>query len=224
MFQTFLLTITTMITRLMKCTPIIGSSSLLFSLSSCVMPLGALCGGYFGLCMTVAFSALHSIVFAKKAFFLTFFGIITLLRVPTVIAALFLKNKSAVFAWSISFVCIALFLVHPQGYLAAPYALYWFIPPLLSLIFKDIFFAQCLSATLLQHAVGSVIFLYKTDMIAAHWYALIPVVAFERLLFASGMVIAYHAITYAQQLLPKRYKIIKRISVSEPSHNNIETL
>jgi len=223
MFQTLLLIITNVIARLIKCSPIIGSS-LLFSANNCVMPLGALFGGYFGLFMSIAFWALYSIIFAKKAFFLTFFGMVALLRIPTIVAALFLKNRSAAFASGISVLCITLFLLHPEGYLAAPYALYWFIPPVLSFIFKDLFFARCLSATLLQHAVGSVIFLYKTNMSASYWYSLIPVVAVERLLFASGMVIAYHAIICAQQLVLNRYGPVKRISLSEPSHNNIETL
>ena len=55
------------------------------------------------------------------------------------------------------------------------------------------FYAQALGATFTAHAVGSVIWLYTMPMAQEAWLALIPQVAIERLTFAAGIVVAYHA-------------------------------
>lgn len=164
------------------------------------MPLNATFIGYSGLFISIACWALYSIMLAKKTFFLTFFGVISLLRIPTIITSIYLKTESRVLLYTTLVSCILFFLLHQEGYIAAPYAIYWLIPFITSYLFKDILYVKFLQATLLQHAIGSVIFLYKTNMDASNWLTLIPLVGLERFLFASGMFFVYHALGYIWNL------------------------
>lgn len=86
------------------------------------------------------------------------------------------------------------FIVHPVGGAAWAYSLYWLIPVALYMIRKESLFLTALGSTFTAHAVGSVIWIYANPMTPQTWLALIPVVFIERLVFASGMVVAYHAI------------------------------
>jgi hypothetical protein len=63
---------------------------------------------------------------------------------------------------------------------------------------KNIFFTS-LGSTFTAHAVGSVIWLYTIPMTAGMWLALIPIVALERLCFATGMVTVVGVVTAAQR-------------------------
>ncbi len=90
--------------------------------------------------------------------------------------------------------CMILFIAHPQGFYAAPYALYWLIPIVIYFSRKETIFLQSLSSTFIAHAVGSVLWLYLKALPAAVWIGLIPVVIFERLLYAALMTIVYYGI------------------------------
>ncbi len=88
---------------------------------------------------------------------------------------------------------ITLFIMHPVGSQAWVYSMYWLIPMAAWVVGRmrkqQSFFAQALQSTFLAHAVGSVIWLYSFTSTPAYWIALIPVVAAERLIFASSMTI-----------------------------------
>jgi len=153
-------------------------------------------------------------------------------HIPGFFASAYWARQSRWLSIALPIVCMALFLAHPVGYQAAPYAAYWLIPvgialfnPFMMLIgkynlpfipsclsrlsrvslrgriegrdipFKSIFL-HSLTSTLIAHAVGSVIWIYTTPMTPAFWYALIPIVAVERLVMAIGMTTMYHAIGY----------------------------
>ena len=62
----------------------------------------------------------------------------------------------------------------------------------LSFIYKDVA-SKSLGATFTAHAVGGAIWNYFVPMTPAAWIALIPVVVFERLVFASGITLSYIA-------------------------------
>ena len=83
--------------------------------------------------------------------------------------------------------CMAVFMLHPVGSLAAPYALYWLIPVGTALWARQSLFAHALGATFTAHALGSVLFLLATPMTPVFWLALIPQVAAERLVYALGI-------------------------------------
>ncbi|MCX8175307.1 MAG: hypothetical protein N3E51_03825 [Candidatus Micrarchaeota archaeon] len=88
--------------------------------------------------------------------------------------------------------CMALFVLHPVGSQAWFYSLYWLIP-IIALALPEHLFLRSLGSTFTAHAVGSVAFLYLIPSTPALWVALIPVVAFERGMFALGISASFVA-------------------------------
>jgi len=88
---------------------------------------------------------------------------------------------------------MVLFALHPVGGQAWVYSLYWLIP-VIATFFPERLAGRALGATFTAHAVGSVAYLYMFQSTPAFWLALIPVVAVERLLFASGISVSYVAL------------------------------
>lgn len=147
------------------------------------------------------FSLNSSIVFISFFFIfkkLLFGGLFLTCGLPTLAgAATFYginkNNKLTSFAlqFLLPLICMILFVSHPIAGSAFVYSFYWLIPVVLFLTKnKNIFFAA-LSSTFVAHAVGSVMWLYTVNMPADKWLALIPVVAFERLVAAVGITFCY---------------------------------
>ena len=160
-----------------------------------VMPLAGLFGGVSGsVALFLVRSCIALLFFKTLSFkFLAYY-------IPGLFAALYLAKPNALVRFFIPLVCMILFIAHPEGGRAWMYTLYWFIP--MGVYFSTMrsnTFVKSLGSTFTAHAVGSVIWLYATNMGAAYWIGLIPVVAFERLLFASGTTVAYHCIVYLKE-------------------------
>ncbi|MCX5921917.1 MAG: hypothetical protein NTX86_01155 [Candidatus Dependentiae bacterium] len=170
---------------------IIGSYTALFSATSMVIPLAgafssntgilAICGMGLGL----KFLWTGSLSFIHLAY-----------HIPGLFAALYWKNSSLLFRVGVPLTCMGLFILNPVGGQAWVYSLYWLVPVVLTLARKKSLFAESLGATFMAHAVGSVIWIYADPMTPAVWYGLVPVVFVERVVFASGTVLMYHAISY----------------------------
>ena len=94
---------------------------------------------------------------------------------------------------AVSLACMAAFIAHPVGAQAWVYSLYWLVPAI-ALALPEHLFLRSLGSTFTAHSIGSVVWLYAFPSTPAFWLALIPVVAFERLLFASGISISYVAL------------------------------
>lgn len=119
------------------------------------------------------------------------FNWINLFRLtPMLFAAYYFGTRKARLSAAIPIVCMALFMLHPVGSQAWYFSLYWLIPALARFLPKRLF-AKSLGATFTAHAIGSTIFLYTIPTVPELWIMLIPVVAFERFLFASGISISY---------------------------------
>lgn len=108
------------------------------------------------------------------------------------------------------------FIAHPVGAQAWVYSLYWLVPIVLYAVRKKNMFLEALGSTFTAHAVGSVIWIYCDPMTPQAWLTLIPVVLVERLVFASGIVVAYYGIHFSikiwqQELAMKlsRYFVIE---------------
>ena len=96
---------------------------------------------------------------------------------------------------------ILIFVLNPASSDAFLYSFYWFIPVLIYLVqrFGKLscnnnncsLFCFSLSVSFVSHAVGSIIWLYMIPMTSAQWILLIPVVFFERLVFAAGSMLIY---------------------------------
>ena len=157
---------------------------------------GPIAGGFLGMVlgpMSVLAAELVNFVLLGKAF-----TALNLLRLLPMVAAAFYfgalreDRKWAKSVWLISPLCIALFLAHPEGRAAWFFTLYWCIP-FLTLVpkLKEWLFIRSLGATFTAHAVGGALWVWATSMTAAQWTALMPIVAYERALFAAGIAVSY---------------------------------
>lgn len=141
-------------------------------------------------------------------------SILFLYHLPTLCAGLYLSQTQPRFLKIVlPILCMALFVCHPVGRLAAPYALYWFIPVIISLSHTQMLFVRALGATFTAHAVGSTIFLYTKVTDPSLWYTLMPIVPLERLVFATGISMTCMAVI----ALAQAYKNV-RIGMLRKAH------
>jgi len=93
-------------------------------------------------------------------------------------------------------ICFLLFIIHPSVGNGWLYGLYWFIPvglyggQLIGFLRKHSFITA-LRSTFIAHAIGSTIWCYTVPMTPDAWLSLLPIVAIERLVMASGMMVIY---------------------------------
>lgn len=109
------------------------------------------------------------------------------------------------------------FWAHPEGRQAWYYALFWLIP-IASYFRKDNLFIRSLGATFSAHAVGGALWIWVFNLPANVWISLIPVVAAERLLFASGISLSYIVLTNALAFLEKKNILPEKIVVLEKKY------
>jgi len=121
--------------------------------------------------------------------------LINVLRLlPMLFAALYFAkySKGKLAQAIVPLVCMALFIAHPIGQQAWVYSLYWLVPALVLLLPENLFL-RSLGSTFTAHAIGGIIWLYFVPTTPAFWMMLIPIVAFERTLFALGITGSYYA-------------------------------
>jgi hypothetical protein len=131
-------------------------------------------------------------------------------RIPLLGAACSYSKPNIIISVMFPLVCMFLFIIHPVGFLAWPYATYWLIPVILFLSKKENLFSRALASVFVAHAIGSVIWIYTHDMSATTWLALIPVVAYERIVMASTITVFELCIQKV-----KKFFAIKKISSSK---------
>jgi hypothetical protein len=195
---------------LFKLSWVVGSSYTMFSMSGLSTPLIGLFGGVAATTVFWTITAIFRLCLAPVSLSMCAFYI------PGYFASLYLASDNKVLQSSIPFVCMILFLIHPVGYQAAPYVSYWIIPIVVSMGFFKSLFMRALGATFTAHAVGSVIWLYTVPMTATSWYALIPIVAVERITYAAGIVLVYHSIQYVYKYIEcfiKKYTAIPSLFI-----------
>ncbi|MGB8366971.1 MAG: hypothetical protein WCD44_01300 [Candidatus Babeliales bacterium] len=185
---------------------IVGSQVAHFSAISIATPLVGLISGLSGC----------GIFFMLKAMLSFLFNPVSSLHllaycIPGFCASLYLASSHITIRFILPIICMILFIVHPVGFGAFTYALYWLIPIILYFVKRKSLFLQALGSTFVAHAVGSVIWLYTVPMSSVLWLGLIPVVIVERLFFASSIALTYSILSS----LKNRIKMIKRISTRE---------
>jgi len=155
--------------------------------------LGPIAGGFLG-----AGAGILSVLLAQVISFIWLgktVDLINILRLaPMLFAALYFAkySKGKLVQATVPLVCMALFMLHPIGAQAWFYSLYWLIPAIV-LVLPEHLFLRSLGSTFTAHAIGGIIWLYFIPTTPAFWMALIPIVAFERLMFASGISVSYIA-------------------------------
>ena len=168
----------------------------------------AFIGPVLGLGAILASEIANAILLGKS------FTLIEMARLfPMLFAALYFAKGKNPLGIGLPLICMALFIAHPVGGQAWYFSLYWLIPVIAAFLPQKLFL-RSLGATFTAHAVGSVVWLYTFQTAPAFWLALIPVVAFERLMFASGISVSYVALN---TLLAKAESIfgLKSINIDE---------
>lgn len=156
--------------------------------------IGPIAGGFLGAgagVLSVLLAEIISFIWNGKE--LSAVNILRLL--PMLFAALYFAkySRNRIFGGIVPLICMALFIANPVGQQAWLYSLYWLVPAI-ALLLPEHLFLRSLGATMTAHSIGSVIWLYTFPSTPEFWMALIPVVAFERLLFALGISGSYVAI------------------------------
>ena len=152
---------------------------------------GPIAGGFLGAgagVLSVLFAEIISFIWLGKSP-----DMVNLLRLlPMLFATLYFAkySRNRLFGAVVPLACMVLFVINPIGGQAWAYSLYWLIPAIALMLPEHLFF-RALGATMTAHAIGSVIWLYTFPSTPEFWMALIPVVAFERLLFALGISGSY---------------------------------
>lgn len=159
--------------------------------------MGPIAGGFLGAgvgALSVLLAETISFIYLGKAF-----EPINVLRLaPMLFAALYFAkySKGKLAQAAVPIACMALFMLHPVGSQAWQYSLYWLIPAI-ALMLPERLFLRSLGSTFTAHSIGGIIWLYLIPTTPAFWMALIPIVAFERILFALGISGSYIAFNTA---------------------------
>lgn len=172
------------ITSLFKFNYIFGSTASFFHGSTILLPLSGFWFGSSGAAAYFFMRALLKFVMGSSTF------LYVLYHVPSFCGALYWTVHSGFFRIGFPLSCMIAFVMHPEGFNAAPYALFWVVPMVVYSLQLHGTFWQALSSTFIAHAAGSIIWLYTMHIPASMWLALIPVVAVERIICALGMVLA----------------------------------
>lgn len=182
--------------KFVKISFVVGSTKgMFFSLSQSLSPLLGWYGGSQSAVAAYGFRTLYAF-FTGLGFYAS-----ALYHIPSFCGALYLSTHSKLVRTALPLACIVLFLVHPVGKAAFPYALYWLIPAAVPFLPQS-FFMQALGTTFVMHGVGSVIWLYTRTIDASTWSALTSIVWAERLVYASCMTGAYYAINTLRSCVP----------------------
>jgi len=103
----------------------------------------------------------------------------------------------------IPLLCILLFVINPIGRTVWFYSCFWLIPILISLFKEKLdkilrfplfkIYGYSLGAAFVDHAIGSVVFLYLLKIPANFWIEAMPMTFVERLMIAAGIELCYFA-------------------------------
>ncbi len=182
---------------------IAGSSHSFFSLTNVYMPFSGIFG-VLGIVIALVLKASYAYAFSIFShFFLVY-------HIPTISASGYWisRKMELLFGFFVPALCMILFTVHPIGSQVYQYSFYWFIPMIITLLGVRSLFARSMASTFIAHAVGSIIWLHTHPcMTSAQWMALIPVVAYERCLFACLMVIGYRVAKDISTMIVSLWKV-----------------
>ncbi|MCX8158064.1 MAG: hypothetical protein N3D73_00145 [Candidatus Diapherotrites archaeon] len=167
--------------------PLLGVQNQYFTLNQLLGPIaGAFLGPLVG-AISVLLAQIVDFFIAQKTF-----DWVNIFRLtPMLFAAYYFGKKDSKFIALVPIFCMLLFIVHPIGNQVWYYSLYWLIPIVAATIFSENRIAKSFGATFTAHAIGSTIFLYTIPSTPILWQTLIPIVAFERTVFALGIWFSY---------------------------------
>ena len=169
---------------------LVGAENQFFTLFQFFGPVaGAFLGPVVGV-LSVLIAEVSSYLLLGKTFTL-----INVLRLtPMLFAAWYFGTKKDKISFLAPVLAIVLFIAHPVGRQVWFFSLFWTIPIIIKLLPKkygERVFLKSLGATFTAHAVGGAMWNYMVPMTPGAWVGLIPVVVYERLLFAAGIAVSF---------------------------------
>lgn len=169
---------------------VIGAENQYFTFFQFFGPIaGSFLGPIFGV-IAVLFAEIVDFFVVGKA--LTWINLIRL--TPMLFAAYYFGTKRKSLSILVPLAAIVAFVVHPVGRQVWFYSLFWTIPIIIKLLnakYSGNVLFKSVGATFTAHSVGTAAWIWTIPMTAEQWIALIPVTAYERLLFAAGIAGSY---------------------------------
>ena len=194
------------ITQRINFSALVGAPNQFFTLFQFFGPIaGAFLGPVVGVIAVFLAEVTDFLVVGKELTWITVFRL-----VPMLFATYYFATNKRMLNVFIPIASIAVFLMHPIGRQVWFFTLYWTIPILLKVLpqkYSNTVPARSLGATFTAHSVGGALWIWTIPMTAQMWINLIPVVAYERLLFALGIGISYIGINFLLDFVLNKLKI-----------------
>lgn len=169
---------------------LVGAENQFFTMFQFFGPIaGSFLGPIFG-SVSVLIAEIADYFISGKAF-----SLINIVRLtPMLFAAYYFGTKRKSISVIVPLLAIAAFVLHPVGRTVWFFSLYWTIPIIVKMLpkkYSQNVLLKSLGATFTAHSVGGAAWIWAVPMTAGQWTALMPVVAYERLLFAAGIAGSY---------------------------------
>jgi len=178
----------------LKIIPIIGTNNFFPAANGFGPSIGGIIGSKFGPI------AIILSVLLKSNFKIQGGALLVLLRrlgLPMALASFYFgminsNKKTRFLATLIPIMAIFAFFIHPIGREVWYFSLFWLIPIIVVFLPQKLKIpSMALGATFVDHAVGSVLYLYTMNIPAEAWISAIPQVMRERLSFGIGILLSY---------------------------------
>lgn len=186
--------------------PLIGAENQFFTLFQFFGPIaGAFLGSVFGVIAVLAAEMIDFFIAGKEA---TWINIMRL--APMLFAVYYFGSKKKSLNVVVPLIAAVLFVLHPVGRQAWIYSLFWTIPIIARLLPAKYALSvplRSLGATFTAHSVGSALFIWTIPTTPGMWISLIPITAFERLMFAAGIGISYAGFNALLDKVIDKFKI-----------------
>jgi len=185
-------TVLVLIGKQINFSPLVGADNQFFTLFQFFGPIaGGFLGSIIGALAVLFAEVIDFFIVGKEA------TLINILRLsPMIFAAYYFGTKKKNLSIIVPIIAIAAFVLHPVGREVWFFTLFWTIPIIAKLLpkkYSNSLISRSLGATFTAHAVGGAFWIWTIPMTAGQWIALIPIVIYERLLFAAGIAISYVA-------------------------------
>ncbi|MBI2660656.1 hypothetical protein HYX09_00130 [Candidatus Woesearchaeota archaeon] len=170
--------------------PLIGADNQFFTLFQFFGPMaGSFLGPIVGILAVLIAEVANYFAVGRE------WTLINLVRLlPMLFAAYYFGTRKEKLNLLIPVLAILAFIIHPIGRQVWFFTLFWTIPVIVKLLpdkYSGNAFLRGLGATFTAHAVGGAAWIWAVQITEEQWIVLIPVVAYERLLFAGGIGVSY---------------------------------
>ena len=183
-------TVLVLIGKQINFSPLVGAENQFFTLFQFFGPIaGGFLGAVVGAIAVLFAELIDFFVVGKEA------SLINILRLsPMIFAAYYFGTKKKNLSVIVPIIAIFAFVMHPVGREVWFFTLFWTIPIIAKVLpkkYSNNIIPRSLGATFAAHSVGGALWIWTIPMTAGQWIALIPIVIYERALFAGGIAVSY---------------------------------